>query len=77
MNAAVTFENGVLSIYLNGALSIRKTDLKKAKQPLVHKVTQIGAGFSSGGNGSDWFSGCISRTDVWNKALSVSEIKSI
>ncbi len=75
VNVAVTFENGVLSIYLNGALSIRKTDLKKAKQPLVHKVTQIGAGFSSGGNGSDWFSGCISRTDVWNKALSVSEIK--
>lgn len=74
VNMAVTFENSILCIYLNGALSIKKTDLKKAKQPLVRKVTQIGAGFSSGGNGSDWFSGYISRTDVWNKALSASEI---
>lgn len=75
VNVAVTFENSAVKIYLNGTLDTEKSNLKKAKQPLVHKVTQIGAGFSSGGNGSDWFSGCISRTDVWNKALSVSEIK--
>lgn len=75
VNVAVTYENSMLCIYLNGMLSIKKTDLKKAKQPLVYKVTQIGAGYSSGGNGCDWFSGCISRTDVWSRALSVHEVE--
>lgn len=74
VNAAAVYENNTLSLYINGKRDGKRDDLKPAKSPLVNRTIRIGAGLASGGNGESCFSGCISRTDVWDKALSEKEI---
>ncbi|MDE6406377.1 MAG: LamG domain-containing protein [Lachnospiraceae bacterium] len=74
VNVAAVYENSTLCLYINGKQDVKRDKLKPAKCPLVNRTVQIGAGLSSGGNGGNCFSGCISRTDVWNKALSEKEI---
>lgn len=74
-NVAVTFENSVARLYINGVLDTEKSGLLPMVEGLIQRNCYIGSDADAGsGNGIDVFHGAMSRLDVWERALSQTEL---
>lgn len=76
-NFAVTWQNKTLTLYLDGDQVAQRADFEALNKALIPKVTLLGAGVSHySPNGENLLEGCISRVDVWDKALTSAELRS-
>lgn len=75
VNIAVTYSVDTMKLYVNGALDATLTGLYPLPTLLPVPHLRIGAEVvENNPSGQNWFSGCISRLDVWARGLSAEEI---
>lgn len=75
INVAVTYGIDTMNLYVDGKLSGTATGLFPIPDRLLFPQPRIGSEVvENDENGQDWFTGCISRLDIWGKALSADEI---
>jgi hypothetical protein len=75
VNIATTYDGAELRLYINGVLDNSMTGLFPLAQTLDAPLTRIGSEIcANNDNGQFWFSGAISRLDVWNVALDDGKI---
>lgn len=77
VNLAVTWEDKKLTLYMDGVQQAKKMDAAPLGWALTKKNTLIGARAACyDPNGDRWFQGCVSRVDVWDKALTPAQLLS-
>jgi hypothetical protein len=75
VNIATTYDSAELRLYINGVLDNSMTGLFPLARTLDGTASRIGSELAANNeNGQFWFSGAISRLDVWNIALCESDI---
>lgn len=75
INVAVTYDIDMMDLYVDGKLSGTAMGLFPIPDGLGSPQPRIGSEVVENDvNGQDWFTGCISRLDIWGKALSADEI---
>lgn len=75
INIAVTYAVDTMKLYVDGELSSSIDQLYPVYSTLSNQQPRIGAEVVDNNvNGQDWFTGCISRLDVWDRELSAEEI---
>lgn len=76
VNVAAAFESGVLTLYVNGNKDIAVSNVTSSDRLLRGNRILIGAHISHrDGRGHDFYSGLISRIDVWSTALTIEGVK--
>lgn len=75
VNIALTYATDTMKLYVNGELSNTLSGLFPIPVELYDQQPRIGAEvIENDVNGQDWFTGFISRLDIWNRELSAKEI---
>lgn len=76
VNIAVTYSVDTMKLYVDGALDATITGLFPISTLLPVPHLRIGSEVvENNPGGQDWFSGSISRLDIWRRELSAEEIK--
>ncbi|XCP84000.1 LamG domain-containing protein [Roseburia hominis] len=76
VNIAVTYSVDTMKLYVNGELDATLTGLYPIHILLPIPHLRIGAEVvENNPSGQNWFSGCISRLDIWERGVSAEEIK--
>lgn len=76
INIAITYAVDTMKLYLNGSLDHSLSRLYPNPVTLPIPNLRIGSEVLENNlSGRNWFSGCISRLDVWNRELSPQEIQ--
>lgn len=75
VNIALTYSVDTMKIYIGGKLSNTLSGLFPIPVELFNQQPRIGAEvIENSVNGQDWFTGFISRLDIWKRELSADEI---
>ncbi len=75
INIAVTYDVDTMKLYVGGKLSNTLAGLFPIPVNLYASQPRIGSEvLENDVNGQDWMTGCISRLDIWERALCVDEI---
>ena len=72
-NLALSFDGEYIRLYLDGEL--KETSAKIETDYFKNDSLLIGARATWDFGGEDWFKGCVSQLDIWDRALSQNEIK--
>ena len=74
-NVAVTYDVDTMKLYVNGKISGSVSGLFPIPVRLLNQQPRVGSEvIENDVNGQYWFSGSISRLDIWERALSEDEI---